>query len=62
MKCSSRITASEVVEKAGVSRWTVSRAFTLGKPISEDVKKRVRSAAKELGYKPNLLARSLSTK
>ncbi|WCN12237.1 LacI family DNA-binding transcriptional regulator [Marinomonas mediterranea] len=62
MKCSSRITASEVVEKAGVSRWTVSRAFTPGKPISEDVKKRVRSAAKELGYKPNLLARSLSTK
>lgn len=58
---SEKVTSVEVAALAGVSRWTVSRTFTPGKPISEDARQRVLMAAKQLGYKPNLLARSLST-
>jgi len=57
----SKVTSNDVAERAGVSRWTVSRALTPGKSISESVRQRVLAAAEELGYKPNLLARSLST-
>lgn len=60
-KKTTAVTSVEVAERAGVSRWTVSRAFTPGKSISESVRQRVLAAAEELGYKPNLLARSLST-
>ncbi|MGA7507828.1 MAG: LacI family DNA-binding transcriptional regulator [Erwinia billingiae] len=55
-----KVTASDVAKRAGVSKWTVSRAFTDGASISETAMERVQQAAKELGYRPNLLARSLS--
>lgn len=55
-----KVTASDVAKLAGVSKWTVSRAFTDGASISEPAMERVQQAAKELGYRPNLLARSLS--
>jgi LacI family transcriptional regulator len=45
----------------GVSKWTVSRAFTDGASIAPDVRERVLRVAAEMGYSPNLLARSLST-
>jgi len=57
-----RATASDVAEKAGVSKWTVSRAFTHGASISDRARLAVLAAAKDLGYRPNLLARSLSQK
>jgi DNA-binding LacI/PurR family transcriptional regulator len=57
---SKKITASDVAARAGVSKWTVSRAFTEGASISESAKARVIKAAEELDYQPNLLARSLS--
>jgi DNA-binding LacI/PurR family transcriptional regulator len=44
------------------SKWTVSRAFTDGASISPQAMQRVQTAARELGYRPNLLARSLSKK
>ncbi|KOC90933.1 LacI family transcriptional regulator [Winslowiella iniecta] len=47
---------------AGVSKWTVSRAFTPGASISEHAREQVLAAATRLGYRPNLLARSLSQK
>ena len=59
---SRKVTAKDVAAKAGVSKWTVSRAFTAGASISPDSLKRVIKAAEELGYRPNLLARSLSKK
>lgn len=59
---SRKVTASDVAEKAGVSKWTVSRAYTPGAYISPDSRKRVMKAAEELGYRPNLLARSLTKK
>lgn len=55
-----KVTASDVAKRAGVSKWTVSRAFTDGASISETAMERVQQAAKDLGYRPNLLARSLS--
>ena len=56
-----KITASDVAERVGVSKWTVSRAFTDGASIAPEVRERVLQIAAEMGYSPNLLARSLST-
>ncbi|WP_300033963.1 LacI family DNA-binding transcriptional regulator [uncultured Roseobacter sp.] len=56
-----RITAAHVAAKAGVSQPTVSRVFTPGSRVSPDKVKRVQEAARELGYRPNTLARSLNT-
>jgi DNA-binding LacI/PurR family transcriptional regulator len=53
-------TARDVALRAGVSQPSVSRAFTAGASISPDVQARVLKAAEELGYRPNLLARSLN--
>jgi LacI family transcriptional regulator len=57
-----KVTARDVAEKAGVSKWTVSRAFTEGASIAPEVRDRVRQLAAEMGYLPNLLARSLTTR
>ena len=57
-----KATASDVAARAGVSKWTVSRAFTDGASISPQAMLRVQTAARELGYRPNQLARSLSKK
>jgi LacI family transcriptional regulator len=57
-----KATASDVARAAGVSKWTVTRAFTPGASIAEDSRKRVLEAAERLSYRPNLLARSLATK
>ena len=56
-----RVTAAEVAKRAGVSQPTVSRVFTPGTNVSEDLRKNVLQAANELGYLPNTLARSLNT-
>lgn len=56
-----RITAAHVARKAGVSQPTVSRVFTPGSKVSPDNMRRVQDAARELGYRPNTLARSLNT-
>lgn len=57
----SKVTAEDVARLAGVSKWTVIRAFREGASISSDSKARVQSVAGRLGYQPNLLARSLAT-
>ncbi|MBO9604464.1 MAG: LacI family DNA-binding transcriptional regulator [Paenibacillaceae bacterium] len=49
----------DVAKLAGVSISSVSRAFREDTYISKEVKQRILSAADELGYTPNLLARSL---
>lgn len=59
-----RVTLREVAQRAGVSPTTAS--FVLAgredMRISEDARLRVRRAAAELDYRPNLTARSLRTK
>ena len=56
-----RATAKDVAQVAGVSKWTVIRAFTPGASITEVSRDKVLKIAKELNYTPNLLARSLAT-
>src|SRR5690606_38743953 len=56
---SGKVTSQDVAERAGVSRSAVSRAFTPGAYVSDKVRAKVRRAAEELGYLPNVLARSL---
>ena len=51
--------AHDVARVAGVSQAAVSRAFTPGASIAKDTQERVFRAARSLGYRPNLLARSL---
>lgn len=56
------VTAQDVADKAGVSRSAVSRVFTPGASVSARMRKRVDDAANELGYRPNVLASSLTTR
>ena len=61
-RASKKVTARDVAERAGVSKWTVSRAFTDGASIAPEVRDKVRRLAEDMGYSPNLLARSLTTR
>ena len=56
-----KITLADVAQRAGVSRSAVSRTFTPGASVSAQTRIRVERAANELGYRPNILARSLTT-
>ena len=51
-----------VAEKAGVSVTTVSHVINETRLVSNDLRQRVLTAMKELGYQPNALARSLRRK
>lgn len=53
------VTVSDVARHAGVSTATVSRALTGSRPMSEDLRDRVRASALELGYQVNLVGRAL---
>ena len=55
-----KITSLDVAAKAGVSQSAVSRVFS-GASASKSTIKKVRDAADALGYRPNVLARSLIT-
>jgi DNA-binding LacI/PurR family transcriptional regulator len=59
LKRTSPPSAHDVARLAGVSQAAVSRAFTPGASIADTTRARVFKAAEELGYRPNLLARSL---
>ena len=56
-----KITSLDVARRAGVSQSAVSRVFTPGASASKSTAEKVRRAAAELGYRPNVLARSLIT-
>ncbi|QJF52160.1 LacI family DNA-binding transcriptional regulator [Roseobacter ponti] len=56
-----KVTSLDVAEMAGVSRSAVSRVFTPGASVSKSTRDKVRKAATRLGYRPNVLARSLIT-
>lgn len=54
-----KITSAEVAARAGVSQSAVSRVFTPGASASRKTVEKVRKAARELGYRPNALARAV---
>lgn len=54
-------TISQVAAAAGVSRSTVSRAFSRPEAIGQETANRIRDLAREMGYAPNHTARALST-
>jgi len=54
-------TIGDVAKAVGVSRATVSRAFSRPEMIGIETVKRVQIAATRLGYVPNLIARALIT-
>jgi len=56
-----RATALEVARLAGVSQSAVSRCFTDGASVSPRMRARVLEAAERLAYRPNAIARSLTT-
>ena len=58
-KHKNRATSYDVAKLAGVSQSTVSRCFQNGAPISGKLKEKVETAARELNYQPNAIARSL---
>jgi LacI family fructose operon transcriptional repressor len=53
------VSIKDVAEAAGVSTATVSRVLTNGLHVRPEVRKRVLAAVERLGYRPNLVARSL---
>ncbi len=54
-----KITSQQVAERAGVSQSAVSRVYTPGASSSKKTVDKVRKAAAELGYRPNVLARAM---
>jgi DNA-binding LacI/PurR family transcriptional regulator len=54
-----KVTSAEVAERAGVSQSAVSRVFTPGASASAKTAEKVKRAAAELGYRPNILARAM---
>src|SRR5436853_718148 len=53
------VSIKEVAEAAGVSTATVSRVLSNGLHVRPEMRARVMEAVEQLGYRPNLLARSL---
>ncbi len=55
-----QFTSKDVARLAGVSQSAVSRTFTPGASASPETREKVLAAARELGYRPNFIARSLN--
>ncbi|ROU02921.1 LacI family DNA-binding transcriptional regulator [Histidinibacterium lentulum] len=56
-----KITSADVAARAGVSQSAVSRVFTPGASASPRTVQKVRKAAAELGYRPNVIARTMAS-
>jgi len=58
---SRRVTLADVAQLAGVSPQTVSRVVNHHPYVSDDIRRRVSEAIRQLDYRPNRAARSLAT-
>lgn len=56
------VTLSDIAAQLGTTKNTVSRALRDCSDIGEEMKKRVRQTAKEMGYQPNRIAGYMRTK
>lgn len=61
MASSGRPTLTDVARRAGTSGKTVSRVLNGEGPVSEATRDRVLAAVRELGFRPNLMARNMRT-
>lgn len=59
---SKNVTLKDVAKRAGVSYQTVSKILSNRIHVTPEVRARVQQAVEELGYRPNVIARSLRTK
>ena len=57
----SKYTISDVAKQLGVSRATVSRALSNSPGVGAELRQKIIAFADEIGYRPNSLAKSLST-
>jgi LacI family transcriptional regulator len=57
-----RVTIDDVALHAGVSKTTVSHVLSGRRPVAVPTRKRVETSIRELGYRPDGLARSLRTR
>lgn len=55
------VTVADVAIAAGVAKATAARALGDYGAVSAKVREKVRAAANELGYRPNEVARTMST-
>lgn len=62
MKRRAHTRLEDIAHRLGVSRVTVSKALRGHPDISQEMTARVRKAADEMGYIPNIIARSLSSR
>ncbi|HJS17336.1 MAG TPA: LacI family DNA-binding transcriptional regulator [Anaerolineales bacterium] len=58
----SKTTLKQVAERAGVSYQTVSKVLNEQAQVSEETDKRIRDAVRDLGYRPNQIARNMRAK
>ena len=56
-----KVTRADVARLAGVSTATVSYVLNNSRNISDKTRERVMDAVRELNYKPDLIARSMTT-
>jgi DNA-binding LacI/PurR family transcriptional regulator len=57
-----RVSIKDIAKAAGVSHSTVSRALSDSPLVSDETRTRIARLAREMGYSPNALARSLVTR
>ena len=62
MRRNAHITLADIAERLSVSRVTVSKALRGHPDISEEMSKKIRKMASDLGYSPNRMARNLSSR
>ena len=55
-----RVNSNDVARAANVSPSAVSRAFTPGASVAPEKRARILAAARELGYRPNVMARAIA--
>jgi LacI family transcriptional regulator len=56
---SNKVTLRDIANHMGMTPATISKALRDGNDISEETRKKVKKVAEEMGYRPNILARSL---
>ena len=61
MKSKSGATSKDLARAAGVSQATVSRVFRGEASVNADTRERVLEAARQIDYRPNVLARAMRT-